>query len=302
MSGLGPQPSLVMDPNLPWDVSQPSVAEDRLSALREQLLDEGGECEKAIETSTQVARAQALQGRFDDASRTLDFVARTIDPRWSVEPKLRLLLERGRLQVMRKTPTVARLRFEEAYELAVQAGADFYAVDAAQMMSSIAPRAGKLPWTLRALEIAEASRDERTQVWLGPIHATLGAHFAERLRLPEALAHVEAAATFFERSGSVRQANVSHCEIARILRMMHRAAEALSMLRRLESELASHGAFDGLVSEEIGECLSDLGRTEEAVEYFGRAYDALSTNVWLADNQPERLRRLRNLGGRKRKL
>jgi hypothetical protein len=46
----------------------------------------------------------------------------------------------------------------------------------------------------------------------------------------------------------------------------------------------------------MGECLLLLNRAAEARPYFARAYAVLSQDPWLAENEPERLRRLKELG------
>ncbi|MEO8514209.1 MAG: hypothetical protein ABI543_11655, partial [Ignavibacteria bacterium] len=53
---------------------------------------------------------------------------------------------------------------------------------------------------------------------------------------------------------------------------------------------------DGYNSEEIGECLYSLNRKDEAKPYFMNAYEKLSKDIWLAENEKERLQRLKELG------
>jgi len=48
--------------------------------------------------------------------------------------------------------------------------------------------------------------------------------------------------------------------------------------------------------EEIGECLLRLDRSQEARQYFSRAYQILLQDAWLPKQEPERLARLRELG------
>jgi hypothetical protein len=72
--------------------------------------------------------------------------------------------------------------------------------------------------------------------------------------------------------------------------------EALAEQRSLATELDEAGETDGYVDEEIAECLLDLGRGGEARPFFARAYAALSGDVGLTAEQPQRLDRLRSLG------
>jgi hypothetical protein len=54
---------------------------------------------------------------------------------------------------------------------------------------------------------------------------------------------------------------------------------------------------DGYVQEELGECLLSLGREAEAKAHFAAAYGNLSRDEWLKRDEPDRLERLRRLGG-----
>jgi hypothetical protein len=51
------------------------------------------------------------------------------------------------------------------------------------------------------------------------------------------------------------------------------------------------------VFEEIGECLLAMNRQEEARPYFRKAYEILLQDSWLVGSEPERLVRLKELGG-----
>jgi tetratricopeptide (TPR) repeat protein len=84
---------------------------------------------------------------------------------------------------------------------------------------------------------------------------------------------------------------------ARTLRSLGRVEEALSKQLILKEEFESAGESDGYVFEEIGECLLSLGSAEEARPYFSQAYTILSGDLWLAEQEPERMARLKELGG-----
>ncbi len=51
-----------------------------------------------------------------------------------------------------------------------------------------------------------------------------------------------------------------------------------------------------LLFEEIGECLLALDRQDEASQYFRRAFECLSQDTWLVQQEPDRLARLHELG------
>ena len=69
------------------------------------------------------------------------------------------------------------------------------------------------------------------------------------------------------------------------------------MQESLRVECEATGASDGFVFEELGECLSALGRNEEARPAFARALAVLSQDAWFVANEPERLEHLRTMGG-----
>ena len=50
--------------------------------------------------------------------------------------------------------------------------------------------------------------------------------------------------------------------------------------------------------EEIGECLLTLKREDEARPYFAKAYEVLSQDELLVEQEPDRIARLKELGGK----
>jgi tetratricopeptide (TPR) repeat protein len=83
---------------------------------------------------------------------------------------------------------------------------------------------------------------------------------------------------------------------ARTLRSLGRVEEALALQQELLREFDTLGEPDGYVYEELAECLAALGHDDEARPYFARAYETLSRDPWLAESEPARLERLRDLG------
>ena len=91
----------------------------------------------SAEILTQVARAQALQGHLDEAARTLDQAAALSTE--AARPRVRLLIERGRLLRRQGHPQEARVNFEKAYDVAVAAQQPGLAADAAHMIALMLP-------------------------------------------------------------------------------------------------------------------------------------------------------------------
>lgn len=288
-------PPDIVDTDLPWDMTNPARAEVLLSRMKEELASDPLQRARAVEAATQLARAQSMQGKLVEAERTLDEAEKMLSSVDELGPRLRTLLERGRLLVLKKTPMEARRRFLEALELAMESDELFYAIDAAQMMSVVETKKMKSEWTVRALELAEGSSDPRVRSWCGPLHADLGWHFAELLQHERALASFEKAAECFDSEGADRRAAMARCAMARTLRLMDRVEEALALQRAVEKELEKIRVSDGVVFEELGECLRTLGRAEEAETYFRRAYDLLVNDEWLKNNEPARIKRLKTL-------
>ena len=83
------------------------------------------------------------------------------------------------------------------------------------------------------------------------------------------------------------------------LRMLGRVDEALDIQNELLKEIEeSKAEQDGYVYEELGECYLLKGNDADAKKNFGIAYDMLSKDIWLAENEKERLQRMKELGGR----
>jgi len=84
--------------------------------------------------------------------------------------------------------------------------------------------------------------------------------------------------------------------VARCFRSLGKVEEALREQRDLLEEHQSIGSKAGFVNEEIGECLTILGKAVEARPHFAAAYAVLSKDPWLAESEPKRIQRLKELG------
>ncbi|MES2172095.1 MAG: hypothetical protein V4479_15460 [Actinomycetota bacterium] len=134
-------------------------------------LEQGGpydEIERA-ELKTQLARAIGLQERYDDAAEVL------IEVQAEEAPIVvaRVLLESGRIIAAAGRPDDAAPLFARSAEIASKAGLLFLEIDALHMLSIAQPDAVE-DWTARAVDLAEASGDPRTQRWLISLHNDLG--------------------------------------------------------------------------------------------------------------------------------
>jgi tetratricopeptide (TPR) repeat protein len=111
-----------------------------------------------------------------------------------------------------------------------------------------------------------------------------------------ALKIFEKAEAYFRSKGSVDKTRIAVWTVARALRSLNRIEEALSKQIALKDEFEASSEVDGYVFEEIAECFLALKRKDEARPYFAKAYEVLSQDPWLAEREPERLARLKQLG------
>ena len=275
-----------------WDYDNPGETEAKFRAL---LPEAARDRSYHAQLLTQVARTQGLQRRFDEAHKTLD-EAQALLAGDLARARIRYLLERGRVYNSSKHPDLARPLFLEAWELASSTpGEDFYAVDAAHMLGIAEPPDRQMEWNLRALALAEKTADARARNWLGSLYNNIGWTYHDAEQYPEALEIFQKALRFREEQGRAPETRIAKWCVARALRSLGRVEAALEMQRAQLREFESLGEKSGYVFEELGECLLALNRPAEARPYFAAAYEELSKDPWLAENEPARLQRLTEL-------
>jgi tetratricopeptide (TPR) repeat protein len=275
-----------------WDYANPDQTETKFRAALQKIPKEDP---AYLELLTQIARAQGLQRKFDEAHHTLDQVEKQMGEKPS-RPKIRFLLERGRVLNSSGHPDQARPLFEEALNLAKQISEDFYAVDALHMLAIAASPASSLDLNLQAIKLAEQSEEEKARNWLGSLYNNTGWSYHDRGDYESALEIFGKGEAWQRSRGKVAETRIAVWTVARTLRSLNRVEEALSKQLALKDEFEATGETDGYVFEEIGECLLALKREEEAHPYFAKAYEILSQDAWLAEQEPERLARLKGLG------
>lgn len=275
-----------------WDYSDPDKTEKR---FRETILQIPEDNPAHLELLTQIACSQGLQRKFDKAHQTLDQVEKRLGE-FASRAKVRYLLERGRIFSSSGHPEEAHPFFEQALDMAKQLSEDFYAVDAIHMLAIVAPPDESLALNLEAIKMAESSSQEKAQNWLGSLYNNTGWSYYDLGDYAAALEIFEKGEAWQRSKGRVIQTRIARWTVARTLRSLNRVEEALSKQLALRDELASTGEEeDGYVSEEIGECLLLLNRAEEARPHFARAYEILSLDEWLKEQDPARLERLKEL-------
>jgi tetratricopeptide (TPR) repeat protein len=280
------------DFDLLWDYDNPVSTETKFRELL-PIAQDSNTTSYHVQLLTQLARAQGLQRKFEDAHHTLNKAQSLLDTT-DARTRIRYLLERGRIFNSSGEPAKARPLFLQAWELATSAHEDFYAIDAAHMIAIVEPQAKK-KWNLKAFEIADASSEKRTRRWRGSLYNNIGWDYFESKEYRKALEAFKRALQAREEAEQIPEIRTAKWCIAKTLRVLGRVNEAMEMQERLLEEHEKSGQQDGYVYEEMAECLTTIGRQEEAKRYFAKAYRELSKDIWLKEKEPDRLKRLKKL-------
>ncbi len=278
-----------------WNYDHPDSTEARFRELLPRAR-AAGDPDALAQLLTQIARTEGLQRRFDHAHRTLDEAEGLLSERTPVA-RVRYLLERGRVYNSSREPERAKPLFLGAWAAARADSLDFYAVDAAHMLGIVETGDSSVAWNERAMALAESSSSERARGWLGSLYNNLGWTYHQSGAYQRALALFEKALAFRREHGTPEQIRVARWCVARTHRSLGRVREALAEQEALASDLEAAGAEDGYVEEELGECLTALGRPSEATPHFAKAYAVLSQDPWFREGEPGRLARMQELGG-----
>jgi tetratricopeptide (TPR) repeat protein len=276
-----------------WDYDHPGVTERKFREILPVALD-SLDLPYLSQLLTQIARAEGLQRKFQEGHKTLDRVQKALD-KTDDKTRVRYLLERGRVYNSSRKPEEARPLFQEALDLAIKSKDDFNAVDAAHMMAIVEPTEKQLQWNLKALDLAENSAEEKVRKWKGSLYNNIGWTYFEQRQYEESLLMFEKALEFQQQQGDPNKIMIAKWCVAKTLRMMDHTEEALEMQRNLFEEYQAAGKKSGYVYEEIAECLTVMGQEQEAQGWFAAAYEELSRDPRLA-NEQDRLNRLKELG------
>ena len=279
-----------------WNYDDPAATEasfrELLPAAR-QSSDPG----YAAELLTQIARAQGLQQKYAEAHATLDEVNALLTPD-TTTAKVRFLLERGRVLNSSGKPQESVPHFKQALELAQEAGLEFYAVDAAHMLGIAEKGEESLRWNEQAIRLAEAARDPKARRWLGPLYNNTGWTYFDMKQYAEALKLFERDIEYRKHNGNNVEVGIARWSAAKMLRHLGRVEESLELQMELLGDAdRRNNDSEGYTREEIGECLLLLHRPSEATPHFARAWELLQNDPWLRQDEPERLARLKKLGG-----
>lgn len=294
-SGINPLPNF----DAMWDYSHPDSTEMRfkevlplLTQTTEFKVDE----QYHAELLTQIARAQGMQGKLDEAAINLKQAENLIKDNMPVA-QIRYFLEKGRLLNAMGEKENATKTFLNAYEYGLDNKLDLYTIDAAHMLGILEPPDKQIEWNLIACELVEKTDDPRCQGWLGALANNIGWTYFD-------LDEYEKAWVFFQKGYDWRQAQsddeatrIAKWSVARCLRALEKYDEALQMQLELETEIKEKQLEqDGYVYEELAELYLIIEEPILMKRYALWAKELLSRDSWLVENQPDRLQRLKDLG------
>lgn len=273
-----------------WDFDDLDASEHR---LREQLAREGSDAGRA-EVLAELARVEGLRGSFDAGAQLIAEAEALAGD--SPVAAARIHLERGRLLRSSGDTPAALSLFASAFELALAAGEQFLAADAAHMAALAAPdRAAYDAWAQRGIELAESH--EEASYWLGPLLNNLGWERYDAGEHEAALAAFRRALAARERDpDNAKAIAIAHFAVAKGLQALGRHEEAVDELERSAPIWAECGETpDGWYHEALAESCDALGRTSEAREQATLAIPLLLEADPAFAGDEERVARLREL-------
>jgi|GEM_PF-2429313 len=266
----------------------PKDIEQRFIALRPKAADHP-DLTLAPRIEARIALTQAMQGRHDEASRTL-CLAEAMPGATLPSAAICLLMEQARLLHQAKKVADAHPLFIKAFNFAHQHSMDGPAVDAAHMVAITATEpATKVLWNETALNLARSSADPKATAWISVLYNNLAQAFIADSQFTAAQ---NAFSTCRELAVAENNSIVergARWGIARALRSLGQTADALAMQQQVLSEynqLEQTGALPvelirmgrGLVHEE----LAHLSSTE-APTHAARALEDLKSLEWWND-------------------
>ncbi len=277
-----------------WDFNDPAGTE---AAFRELLLETEAVQDKAhhAELLSQLARAQGLQQKFDEAHATLDQAEGLIGPDMH-RAVVRVLLERGRITNSSGKPGESITIFQQTLNKADAAGLEYYAVDAAHMLGIVTKGDASIEWNEMALALAESADDPRARKWIEVLCNNLGWTYHGLGRHDEALKMFETQLPLLQGEGQEKNMGICRWSIAKMYRHLGRVDEALVMqMELLDCPGRQGNTSEGYTREEVGECLLALHREDQAAPHFARAWELLKDDPWLSQDEGPRLVRLKRL-------
>ncbi len=286
---------------------QPQDIERRLLALRAKAACHP-DSTLAPRIEARMALAQAMQGRYEEAMRTLDLASLLPGCRQPAA-EISLLLERGRVLRQNGGYLESHSLFIKAWDLAQRHALDGCAVDAAHMVALTATEpATRIHWNETALRLAQASPDPKARAWISVLHNNLAQTYIANSQFTAAHDAFTTCRQLAIAENNTLVERGARWGIARALRSLGQTTEALAIQQQVLSEynqLEETGALPlelirmgrGLVHEELAHLSTTAGpehaiRALQDLKYMpGKGhpefFDRLNKLMQIALQQPE---------------
>ncbi len=258
----------------------------------------------SIEGLTQLARILDLCEKPVEAEEILSQARKLFLQNKDLESKrteTRLRLEEGRHLCLAMTPNRAANLFGEAWNLATSTQDDYFAIEAAVLLSFCVPPKDQFNWLKRATSVAENTNDDRAKLWLTHIYILLGWHSFDLRQYEEAFKYFNLANSQPALPAVRVDLVMLRWALGRTLRALQRIEEALEVQKLLLGLTTSNFAR-GHIYLELAECYQLLQKYDETKEYFEKAHAELSQDLWFADNKADELLRMKDLGNKRRRF
>ncbi len=276
-----------------WNYYDPAETEVKFrEALKETSPEKN--LSEHLQLLTQLARTLGLQRKFDEAHLILDEVAPRLTEEQQTE-HVRYFLERGRAFNSAGDKRNAEICFRSALDIAKNLNEDYYAVDALHMLAIISAPEIAVGINEEALLFAENSKEERAKSWLGALYNNLGWSYFDKGEYEKALSIFLRSVKWREEQKHQRETFIAKWCVARALRALNRNDDALKIQLALFEEAVTTGQNDGYMHEELGELFLLKNDKLKAAFHFEKAYELLSADPHLAQNERPRLNRMREL-------
>ncbi len=276
-----------------WNYSDPAETEIK---FREALKGTSPKknLSEHLQLLTQLARTQSLQRKFDEAHVILDEVAPQLAEEQNIE-HIRYFLERGRTFNSAGDKRNAEICFRSALDIAQNLNEDYYAIDSMHMLAIISSPDIAVGINEDALLFAENSEQERAKSWLGALYNNLGWSYFDKGEYEKALSVFLRALKWREDNKQSQQIFIAKWCVARTLRALNRNDDALKVQLALFEESVETDNHDGYVHEELAELFLLQNDKLKSTFHFEKAYELLSADPHLAQNEKPRLDRIKKL-------
>lgn len=276
-----------------WNYRDPSETEIKFrETLKETSVEKN--LSEHLQLLTQIARAQGLQRKFEEAHQTLDEVGKQLTEQQNTE-HIRYFLERGRVFNSSSNKRNAEVCFRSALDIAKNLNQDGYAVDAIHMLAIISPPDASTALNEEAIVFAENSEQQQAKNWLGSLYNNLAWSYFDKGEYEKALSVFLRALQFREEKKSAYEIFLAKWSVARTLRALNRNDDALKVQLALFEEASNTGNHDGYVHEELAELFLLNNDKMKSTFHFEKAYELLSADPHLAQNEGPRLDRMKQL-------